>query len=217
MSGRRFRELADVRHDLREFIEAVDEVNVKRRKELWNKWRLFTIRRYRYHLCRSGPIQISSAEIDAIISDAITDVYLGTRRWPIDKSDTILPFFIFICRVIQSKSYHQFAKGKKFVSIDEANESNNHELLDEIYQIIGDSIYSVEEAAILNELFRKVITATQRDQRLTIIAELLMSGITSRSDLAMKSGLSVDQVAALLKKLRTRLRRLKGRWGYGDK
>lgn len=216
MSGSRFRDISDVQHDIREFIEALKENNDSLCKELWNRLRLYTFRRSRYHLHGSGPIQISTKEIDDTIHDAITDVYIGRRRWPvIDRKGQTVSFYSLICGVIQSKSYHQFAKRKNTISI-EASESDNPQLLNEIYQIIGDSIYSVEEAAILNELFEMVIKATKRDQRLTILAELLMSGITSRRDLAMASGLSVEQVSALLRRLRAQLRRLKGKFGYGD-
>lgn len=212
----RFKDNQEVQDYISEFINAEGEGKKQERQEMWNRWRLFALRRYRYHLHRFGPIRICINEMDDIIFEAIGDVYIADRHWPrIDKKGKEVSFYALICGVIQSKLFHRFSKNKQTISLDEAQESNNLQLLNEVFQIIGDSIDSVEEAAICAELCTLVLKSIRSDLRLTHIAELIMSGLTSRKDLAIASNLSEREVAALVKRLRFKLRRLREEIRYG--
>ena len=174
------------------------------------KLRLHTWRRYGSLRDRLG------LDLDDVVHQALVDTLEGKRRWPKEEVD----LFYFLCSVVKSIISHRLEQEKRKVSIEgiESNYSKEDSDLASVEAMssgyIGEYLRyeSIYNRLVYDLLIERMYELVKDDQELINIVDLWSKDPSLKpSELAEVLGLSIGEIRNAQKRLRRRLKDLRGK------
>lgn len=181
-------------------------------KDLYKRLRLFAYMNYGWL-----QVKVGGLELEEVITEAIEDLYLGTRLWPVvDKQgrDKQVSLCVFLCQTIRSKVSHILEKEKRKIYLDENPEDENPNFYDQL--MLAQTIQGTDQEVIYSQLCEKLLEVVRQDSFLTKIVTLLTETPDLKPlDIAKLLNLPVTDIRNALKRLSRKLRSLREEWPNG--
>jgi len=155
-------------------------------------------------------------DLDDVVHQALVDTLDGTRRWPKEKVD----LFYFLCEVVRSIISHRLDQEKRNVPLEsvEPRGSADDSDLASVEAMIGGSIgeylryESIYNRLVYDRLIEQMYELVKDDQELINIVGLWSKDPSLKpSELAEELGVSISEIRNAQKRLRRRLRELRGK------
>ena len=178
--------------------------------QILQKLRLHTWRRYRSLSERLG------LDLDDVVHQALVDTLDGKRSWPNEEVD----LFYFLCEVVRSIISHRLEREKRNVPFEnlESRGSVDDSDLASVEAMIGGSIgeylryESIYNRLVYDRLIEQMYELVKDDQELINIVGLWSTDPNLKpSELAEELGVSIGEIRNAQKRLRRRLKVLRGK------
>ena len=196
--------------------EELDAISKEQWVEIWQKLRLHTWRKYKSLQDKIG------LDLDDMVHQAIIDTLERKRRWPpIDKLTGMkkhVDLFPFLCEVVRSNISHQLEEERKKISIEGtvSNPSEDSDLISLEGMISGPISEYLRYEAIYNRVFyvqlvSRMFELVKGDEELSEIVKVWTRDPSLKpSEIAQELGLSIEEVRNAQKRLRRKLRDVRG-------
>jgi DNA-directed RNA polymerase specialized sigma24 family protein len=178
--------------------------------QILQKLRLHAWRRYKSLHDKLG------LDLDDVVHQALADTLEGKRHWPKEEVD----LFYFLCSVVKSIVSHRLEQEKRKVSIEsfESNYSREGSDLASVEVMITGSIgeylryESIYNRLVYDRLIEKMYELVTGDEVLINIVGLWSKDPDLKpSEIAEELGLSIVEMRNAQKRLRRRLKELRGK------
>lgn len=186
-----------------------ESITEKEWAQLLQKLRLHTWRRYR------SLSEWLGLDLDDVVHQALVDTLSGKRRWPREEVD----LFHFLCEVVRSLVSHRLEQEKRNVPLESIGQraADDSELAS-VEAMIGGSIgeylryESIYNRLVYDSLIERMRELVKDDQELIDIVGLWSTDPSLKpSEIARELGVSIGEIRNAQKRLRRRLRGLRGK------